>query len=205
MPSSTRHDSAAAPIERVDVSAYTVPTDPPESDGTFAWTSTTLLLVEPVAGGQRGLGYTYAAMAGAAMIRDLLVPLLVSEDAWDLPARMASLLRRVRNAGSRGLVARALSAVDTALWDLKAKLLGVPLARLFGQARVRGAREALGPGPALFVDANGAYTVKQALALARDFREAGVSWFEEPVSSDDLAGLRLVRDRGPAGRVSWRA
>ncbi|RKG81808.1 mandelate racemase [Corallococcus exercitus] len=246
MPSSTRRDSAA-PIERVEVSAYTVPTDQPESDGTFAWTSTTLLLVEPMAGGQRGLGYTYAAAAGAALIRDALVPLLVGEDAWDLPARMASLLRRVRNMGSGGLAARALSAVDTALWDLKAKLLGVPLARLFGQsrpaaplygsggftsytdrqlqtqltgwadagiprvkmkvgthadadpARVRRAREALGPGPALFVDANGAYTVKQALALARDFREAGVSWFEEPVSSDDLTGLRRVRDGGPAG------
>lgn len=112
-PSSVRHDSAAAPIERVDVSAYTVPTDQPESDGTFTWTSTTLLLVEPVAGGQRGLGYTYAVPAGAALIRDMLVPLLVSEDAWGVPARMASLLRRVRNAGSRGLVARALSAVDT--------------------------------------------------------------------------------------------
>ncbi|WP_223640371.1 enolase C-terminal domain-like protein [Corallococcus sp. EGB] len=224
-----------------------MPTEQPESDGTFAWTSTTLLLVEPVAGGQRGLGYTYAAAVGAALIREMLVPLLVGEDAWNGPERRASLLRRVRNMGSGGLAARALSAVDTALWDLKAKLLGVPLARLFGQARpaapvygsggftsytdqqlqaqltgwadagiprvkmkvgthadadagrVRDVREALGPGPALFVDANGAYTVKQALELAREFREAGVSWFEEPVSSDDLTGLRRVRDEVPAG------
>src|SRR3954453_9724045 len=51
----------------------------------------------------------------------------------------------------------------------------------------------------LFVDANGAYTRKQALAEAAAFGEHGVSWFEEPVSSDDLDGLRLLRDRGPAG------
>jgi L-alanine-DL-glutamate epimerase-like enolase superfamily enzyme len=66
--------------------------------------------------------------------------------------------------------------------------------------RVMVAREAIGPDTQLFVDANGAYTRKQALELADRFREeAEVSWFEEPVSSDDLAGLRLLRDRVPAG------
>jgi L-alanine-DL-glutamate epimerase-like enolase superfamily enzyme len=66
--------------------------------------------------------------------------------------------------------------------------------------RVIAAREAIGPGTELFVDANGAYSRKQALALAERFRADGrVSWFEEPVSSDDLEGLRLLRDRAPAG------
>jgi hypothetical protein len=65
--------------------------------------------------------------------------------------------------------------------------------------RVRAAREAIGPGTELFVDANGAYSRKQALAMAEAFDEFGVSWFEEPVSSDDLAGLRLLRDRAPPG------
>ena len=54
-------------------------------------------------------------------------------------------------------------------------------------------------GSGLFVDANGAYSRKQALWLAEKFKECGVSWFEEPVSSDDLEGLRLVRDRVPEG------
>jgi len=49
------------------------------------------------------------------------------------------------------------------------------------------------------VDANGAYTRKQALAQAHAFAALGVCWFEEPVSSDDLDGLRLLRDRAPAG------
>ena len=65
--------------------------------------------------------------------------------------------------------------------------------------RVRRAREAIGPGAELYVDANGAYGRKQALHLAELYREqAQVSWFEEPVSSDDLEGLRLLRDRVPA-------
>ena len=51
----------------------------------------------------------------------------------------------------------------------------------------------------MFVDANGAYDRKQALAFAERFAELGVSWFEEPVIADDLEGLRLLRDRGPAG------
>src|SRR5207244_2847572 len=66
-------------------------------------------------------------------------------------------------------------------------------------ARVRAAREAIGPDAELFVDANGAYSRKSALAFAQRFAERGVTWFEEPVSSDDLAGLRLLRDRAPAG------
>jgi enolase-like protein/mandelate racemase/muconate lactonizing enzyme-like protein len=142
----------------------------------------------------------------------------------------------------------AISAVDIALWDLKARLLELPLATLLGAVheqvpvygsggftsysidrlqqqlaawvqagiprvkmkigshpqddleRVAAAREAIGEDAALFVDANGAYARKQALAQAeRLYQRAAVSWFEEPVSSEDLDGLRLLRDRGPAG------
>ncbi len=140
----------------------------------------------------------------------------------------------------------AISAVDSALWDLKARLLDLPLANLLGSVResvpiygsggftsysmeqlqrqlegwvergiprvkmkigrnagvdlerVRAARQAIGPDGELFVDANGAYSRKQALAQAEKFADLNVSWFEEPVSSDDLTGLRLLRDRAPA-------
>jgi L-alanine-DL-glutamate epimerase-like enolase superfamily enzyme len=156
--------------------------------------------------------------------------------------------RAVRNVGYPGVASSAISAVDIALWDLKARLLGLALSTLLGRVRervpvygsggftsytpeqmerqlagwveqgitavkmkvgsepdrdperVRHARETIGEHAALFVDANGAYGRKQALRLAETFAgEAGVSWFEEPVSSDDLDGLRLLRDRGPAG------
>jgi len=65
--------------------------------------------------------------------------------------------------------------------------------------RVQLARESIGPAPELMVDANGAYTQAQALGLARQFAECGVSWFEEPVSSDDLDGLRALRQLAPPG------
>lgn len=45
------------------------------------------------------------------------------------------------------------------------------------------------------VDANGAYERKQASALAEGFAALGVDWFEEPVSSEDLEGLALLRAR----------
>ncbi len=65
--------------------------------------------------------------------------------------------------------------------------------------RVAAARAAIGDGVGLFVDANGAYSRKQALAMADAFADADVTWFEEPVSSDDLDGLRLIRDCAPPG------
>jgi len=66
-------------------------------------------------------------------------------------------------------------------------------------ARVAAAREAIGDEAELFVDANGGYSRKQALELSYAFAEFDVTWFEEPVSSDDLEGLRLMRDDGPPG------
>lgn len=66
--------------------------------------------------------------------------------------------------------------------------------------RVRLARETIGPEVALFVDANGAYIVPQAIDLAHIFAEQSqVIWFEEPVSSDNLTGLCEVRARAPRG------
>jgi L-alanine-DL-glutamate epimerase-like enolase superfamily enzyme len=161
---------------------------------------------------------------------------------WD------AMRRTVRNQGLPGIAAASIAAVDNALWDLKARLLNVPLSVLLGRARdaidvygsggftsysdarmrdqfarwaelgirmmkmkvgqdpardparVRTARAAIGPDRALFVDANGAYSRKQALAFAELFAaESQVSWFEEPVSSDDLDGLHLLVERAPAG------
>jgi L-alanine-DL-glutamate epimerase-like enolase superfamily enzyme len=228
--------------------AYTIPTDEPEQDGTLDWDSTTLIVATVEAGGYEGIGYTYAGKGNATLISGKLAKALKGQDAFDIPGCVAIMEREVRNMGRRGLAGTAISAVDVALWDLKAKLLELPLCKLLGMARdsvpvygsggfttyslehlgeqlagwvsagiprvkikvgtvpdddparVRAARDAIGPQAELFVDANGGYTVKQALALAERFRdEAQVSWLEEPVSSDDLEGLALVRRRAPAG------
>ena len=234
-------------IQKISVDAYVVPTDTPESDGTLEWDRTTLVVVTASAGGISGLGYTYADLATAELIQRNLVPLLHGTDALQIASRWEAMRQAIRNLGRPGICSMAIAAVDAALWDLKANLLGLSLASLLGAAqtsveaygsggftsysvkqlqtqlagwveqglqavkmkigrdpekdlaRVRAAREAIGPHAALYVDANGAYSRKQAADFANRFAEFGVSWFEEPVSSDDLEGLRLLRDRAPAG------
>ena len=234
------------PIQAVSVAAFSIPTDAPEADGTFSWGATTIVVVHVDAGGEHGLGYTYADLATARMIEEHLSAAIRGGDALAPQRAWWAMTRAVRNLGRPGVAAMAISAVDVALWDLKAKLLELPLARLLGAiheevpvygsggftsysierlqgqlagwvqagiprvkmkigslpaedlARVRAARSAIGDEAALFVDANGAYGRKQALAQAERFAEHGVSWFEEPVSSEDLDGLRLLRDRVPA-------
>jgi len=59
------------------------------------------------------------------------------------------------------------------------------------------AKHAIGASRELFVDANGAFSVKQALQFAKAATEADIRWFEEPVTSDDVPGLRLLRERLP--------
>jgi L-alanine-DL-glutamate epimerase-like enolase superfamily enzyme len=235
------------PVEQVTAAAYTVPTDAPEADGTISWTSTTLVLAEVAAGGATGLGWTYASPAAAAVIGGLLTEVVKGRSALDVPGTTAAMDRAVRNVGRPGIAACAISAVDVALWDLKARLLELPVSRLLGRARdevpvygsggfttydeaqlsgqlghwvheqgiprvkikigeswgsdvdrdlrrIEQAREVIGADAELFVDANGGYQRKQAIRVAHAMRDADVTWFEEPVSSDDLAGLREVRD-----------
>jgi L-alanine-DL-glutamate epimerase-like enolase superfamily enzyme len=235
-----------AKIEAVDVAVYKVPTATPESDGTFAWDQTTLVAVELRCEDRRGFGYTYADTATARLIADVLQPVIIDRDPYSIQGAYDAMVQSIRNLGRAGIASMAISAVDIALWDLKAKILDLPLAQLLGQVRdrvpiygsggftsytisqlreqlsgwvmegirrvkmkigrhpewdlerVQQARLAIGDDAELFVDANGAYNVKQALQLAQRFAEQGVAWFEEPVSSDDLAGLHLVRQRAPA-------
>ena len=113
------------------------PTDAPEADGTFAWDSTTLIVVEVDAGGEDGLGYTYTDACAASLIRGALAEAVLHRDAFDVRAAWLAMQKRVRNIGRAGVAATAISALDCALWDLKAKLLGLPLVRLLGAIRER--------------------------------------------------------------------
>jgi L-alanine-DL-glutamate epimerase-like enolase superfamily enzyme len=237
----------AHPVTAIASAAYTIPTDKPESDGTFEWNSTTIVVAEVTAGGVTGIGYTYSSPAAAVVIREHLARVVMGCDAMMTSAVWEKMTRAVRNIGRQGIAAAAISAVDNAMWDLQSKLLGLPLITLLGAVRtdipvygsggftsysvaelcaqlagwvesgikmvkmkvgrdpladvtrVREARAAIGPGPELFVDANAAYDVNLAASQARSFVESGVSWFEEPVSSEDLAGLRSLRSGIPAG------
>ncbi|WP_188186870.1 enolase C-terminal domain-like protein [Nonomuraea sp. SYSU D8015] len=228
-------------VSEINAAVYTIPTDQPETDGTLTWDHTTMVLVEARAEDETGIGWTYGPAACASVVHDQLAPLVRGMSAFDVPAAFTTMVREIRNAGRPGVAGYAISAVETALWDLKARLLGLPLCGLLGQAlphvpvygsggfvnytipqlheqvsqwvheegiprvkikiggadditRVRQARDAMGPLAGLYVDANGAYTAKQAIRIAEVLEGSDVSWFEEPVSSDDLAGLRQVRD-----------
>ncbi len=238
--------SRATPeIDSVAVRVLRFPTDEPESDGTLSWDHTTMVLVELTAGAEQGIGYTYSSAAAAGVIEEVLAKIIQGKDPMHIQGLWLSMVDATRNLGWPGICASAISAVDVAIWDLKARLLGLPLFVLLGAARksvpiygsggftsysidrlqrqlagwvehggcqwvkmkvghepaqdlkrVDAARQAIGKAT-LFVDANGAYDRKHALSLAEKF--SGVAWFEEPVSSDDLEGLRLIRDRAPAG------
>lgn len=120
----------AVPVERIEVLAYTVPTDGPEgkeSDGTLEWDSTTCVVVLAAAAGETGLGYTYGDAAVAHLIDSKLAGLAVGADALAPPALWRSMSAQLRNAGRPGAGAMAVAAVDIAVWDLRARLLGRPL------------------------------------------------------------------------------
>ena len=234
-------------IEEIQVSAYTVPTDFPESDGTLCWDKTTLVLVRARAGSATGLGYTYADAGTARIARDLLVPWVVGLDPMNIPEAWRIMVAGVRNLGCAGPSAMAISAMDNALWDLKAKLCSLPLVSLLGACRkslpiygsggftsynteqlqaqfrgwvqqgitrvkmkvgrdpesdlqrVRSAREAIGDGVELFVDANSAYSRKQALHFMERFAaEYDVRWMEQPLVPEDRAGMAWLREQGPS-------
>ena len=234
-------------VDSVTATAYRVPTDAPEADGTAAWDATTIVVVHARAGPITGTGWTYAPAATVANVEELLAPAVLHAPAHDVPGIWAEMVRSVRNATRAGLAGYAISAVDVALWDLKARHLGLPLADLFGVVdrdvriygsggftsypddhtvrqltrwvrdqqigsvkikigqdrgqrvdrdihRIQLARNAIGATAGLFVDANGAYTAKQAIRVHQAVATQDVTWFEEPVSSDDLAGLHQVRN-----------
>ena len=234
-------------VEEISVSSYTIPTDAPEGDGTLSWDSTTVVLAQARSGDHVGTGWTYGPTACAELIDAELAPMVLGTDPMDIAGTVGTLRDRTRNVTRPGVVNYAISALDIALWDLKARLLDLPLHRLLGAvrdtvpvygsggfvtyddqqlrdqltgwvatqgiprvkvkigqaggtdegrdvARIGQAREIVGPDCALYVDANGAYTAKQAIRVMAAVQDADVTWLEEPVSSQDLAGLRQVRD-----------
>jgi L-alanine-DL-glutamate epimerase-like enolase superfamily enzyme len=226
-------------IVAVDAAAYTVPTDGPEADGTLSWDATTIVVVAVrTRAGVTGLGHTYGHECLTSLINTLLTPRVLGIDVRETAAAWEAMRSAIRNLGRPGLCSMAIAAVDMALWDAKARHLGVPLHRLLGGSRTTvpvygsggfttysrddliaqlagwveqgiprvkmkigispqddleracAVRDAVGDDVELYVDANGAYDQVTARRLGlRLLEEAGVSWFEEPVSSDDLRGL----------------
>jgi L-alanine-DL-glutamate epimerase-like enolase superfamily enzyme len=245
---STLTPAVGSAVERIDVCAYRIPTATDhESNGTLTWDSTSVVVVEVQADRRAGLGYTYGHPAAAQVIESKLASIVEGADAL-MPERCwAQMMVQARQLGHAGIAAMAISAVDVALWDLKAQLLGVSLADalarfhesvpIYGSGgfcnysseqladqvgewvragfhsmkikvgrdrtadlrRVEEVSSVAGPAVEVMVDGNGAYALADALDWAERFRERGVSYFEEPLSSQDLTGLGELRRRAPAG------
>jgi len=237
--------TGGAVIDDIMVAVYRFPTPELEADGTLSWDATTAVTVTLHAAGQTGLGWTYTSAATAHIILDHLADIVRGRSAFDIGAGWEAMHRACRNLGTRGLVMHALSAVDIAWWDLKARLLDTPLAALFGAhrtsvpiygsggfttltdtqlaeqiawwhsvgctamkikigeswgtnidrdlTRVRRLRDLACDDVALMVDANGGYNLGQARRVGAELDDLGVTWFEEPVSSDDTTGLGILR------------
>ena len=109
-----------APIEDLEVAAYTIPTDAPEADGTLSWESTTIVVVHAYGGGEWGLGYTYADLATATLIESKLRSVLHGLDALDPPGAWSAMVRAIRNLGRPGIASMAIAAVDVAVWATRA-------------------------------------------------------------------------------------
>jgi L-alanine-DL-glutamate epimerase-like enolase superfamily enzyme len=234
------------PIKSIEVSAYKIPTDSLEADGTLQWEATTLVLVEVVASNKCGIGYTYSDESAAFLINRKLKDLILHANALDIQSITSLLTKQIRNSGTCGIAMMAVSAIDNALWDLKAKLLDIPVCKLIGQEkdamliygsggftsynkkqlqqqfanwaklgirymkmkvgtqpekdveRVKEAREVLDDAIQLMIDSNGAYTAKQALQIVNEAIPYNITWFEEPVSSDNLEGLNFIREHAPS-------
>jgi L-alanine-DL-glutamate epimerase-like enolase superfamily enzyme len=236
-------------IEEISSEVYEIPTDQPEADGTLSWSATTMVVVRLRCEDAVGLGWTYSGAGAKTVIDTTLAGTARGHDPMSVSALNEAMARACRNQGRPGLVACAISAVDIAAWDLKARLLDVSLVDLLGRAiervpvygsggfttysdattrtqleqwvgdweiprvkikigeswgrdpqrdlaRVELTRAVVGDDVEVFVDANGGYNRKQAVRMGREMVDrSGVTWFEEPVSSDDLIGLREVRDQ----------
>jgi L-alanine-DL-glutamate epimerase-like enolase superfamily enzyme len=248
------------PVTSVEAATYVIPTDEPEADGTLSWDQTAMVVVRAAAGGQEGIGWTYASPAVQQVVTGVLAGVVQGRCAMDTAGSYEAMSRAVRNIGREGIAATAISAVDIALWDLKAKILNRPLAALIGEfrqavpvygsggftsyddvrlrdqlsgwvdelgiprvkikigeswgaredndlRRVALARAAIGDDAELYVDANGGYSVGQAVRVGLALADHDVTWFEEPVSSQDTAGLaairRQIRPDVTAGEYSW--
>jgi L-alanine-DL-glutamate epimerase-like enolase superfamily enzyme len=233
-------------IADVTVEVRTFDTPEREADGTLSWDATIAVVVVLRAEGATGLGWTYSSPAAAGVIEHHLAGVVRDADVQDITAGWATMRCACRNLGTKGLVMQAISAVDIAWWDLKARMLGVSLTTLLGTCRsaapiygsggfttltdrqleeqvewwqsvgtsamkikigesrgsniardlerVRRLRDLAGDDVEIMVDANGAYSVGQARRVGARLDELGVTWFEEPVSSDDIGGLKAVRD-----------
>ena len=178
------------PITSVRARAFEVPTDRPESDGTLAWTSTTIVVVDICGSdGVAGLGWTYAHPAAVSLIESKLAETVTEAGTDDPRSIWPQLVGAVRNIGRQGIAALAISAVDIALWDLRARRHGLPVVDLLGRHHT----SVRGYGSGGFCTYDPAAVADQLGAWADDgFGAVKMKVARHP--ADDSARLAAARD-----------
>ena len=97
-------------VVAVAVSAYTIPTELPEADGTLAWDRTTIVVVNvETRAGVHGLGFAYGHTAMVDVIKETLVPKILGHDVRDTGAAWSAMVRAIRNLGRPGIASMAIS------------------------------------------------------------------------------------------------
>jgi L-alanine-DL-glutamate epimerase-like enolase superfamily enzyme len=178
-----------AEISEFKVSRFQIPTVTSEADGTLDWDSTTLILIELRAGETWGLGYTYGHRSITELATDLLKQCVRGKNAFDIPKIWGDLGVQIRNNGEVGLTAMAISAIDIALWDLKAKSLKTSLTSLLGQAQ-----------PKVEVYGSGGYTNysdEQLKTQLSEWKKLGIQKFKIKVGRDferDVYRVKQARE-----------
>ncbi|MDX2245476.1 MAG: mandelate racemase/muconate lactonizing enzyme family protein [Bacteroidia bacterium] len=220
------------------------------------------LVVVTTDNGLQGFGEAKAAVGSSGVCASIvtcvekeLQPILLGQDARNISQLWEKMYNGTRDhyalsrgrgfpiLGRRGLTVSAMSGIDMALWDIKGKSLGVPVADLLGGicresmqayasggwadvegigaqlkgyldkgfdavkmrvgvmdksvansvARVKAAREAVGPQVKIMADAHGTYSVPEAKRFCRELEDYDLYWFEEPISPDNRVGTAEVR------------
>lgn len=181
-------------IEAVRLAHVSLEMKQPMRTAIHATTSTENALVEIVADGLKGQGAAltlrkHQAIATCHMIRDLGA-YLVGRDALDVVEIWGSLWRQLNLTGQSGIGVLALSAIDTALWDLVAQGAGLPLHRLYGTTH---------PELPVYVQPGWlSYSKEELIDEALGYESAGYRFYKMRVGSqrwiDDIDRVRAVKE-----------
>jgi len=238
-------------IRNIETGHYRIPLTVTLSDSTHGRISAFELLTVRIrdTDGAEGVGYTYTVGRNGGAVADILrreIPELIDGcEAADTEAVWHRIWWGLHYGGRGGPAVLALSAVDIALWDLKARRAALPIWRLLGGfdarvpcyaggidldlpveallqqtddnlrkgfraikmkvgrpdlasdvARVQAMRKHLGEGFPLMADANMKWTVEEAIRAARALQGYDLTWLEEPIIPDDVAGHARILAAG---------
>jgi L-alanine-DL-glutamate epimerase-like enolase superfamily enzyme len=238
-------------IKNIETGHYRIPLAVTLSDSTHGQITAFELLTVRIrdTDGAEGVGYTYTVGRNGGAVADILrreIPELIDGcEAADTEAVWHRIWWGLHYGGRGGPAVLALSAVDIALWDLKARRAALPIWRLLGGydarvpcyaggidldlpveallqqtddnlsrgfraikmkvgrpdlasdvARVQAMRQHLGEGFPLMADANMKWTVEEAIRAARALQPHDLTWLEEPIIPDDVAGHARILAAG---------